>query len=146
MFQTSAGHDSPPWAIEDDDIELPHASSPRNSRAGSPNLDKTDEDDDDPDEADDDDEDKNEDDGEPLKASTAVSAVPPTPSPSSAPRGQKRKSIADSIADVSARERDNRIKIAKINAAAKTQRLTEREHIKQRMHLEMEVVRLQLAT
>ena len=109
---------------------------------GSPNLDKTDSKDNKDNDGDDD---KNEnEDGEPLMAATAVSATVPSPSaPLSVSRGQKRKSIADSITDISACEQDNRIKIAKINASAKTQCSTERERIKRHTHMEMELVRLQ---
>ena len=115
---------------------------------GSPNLDKTDsEDDKDDNENEDDDEDdngENEDDG--LAVNRQQQLYPLShllllrhPYPV----GQKRKSIADSIADISAHEEENRIKIAKINAMAKTHRSTERERIKRRTHMEMELARLQ---
>jgi hypothetical protein len=89
---------------------------------GSPNLDASDKDDEDGDaDADASGNDAGVD-GDQFRTALAVSAVPSTPS---APCGQKRKTIADFIAKVSARERDNRIKIARINATAKTERATQ---------------------
>ena len=105
-------------------------SSDQNSRAGSPEADE-----------DEDSEESGEDaDGDPLRTPAATLAVP---SATSTPRGQKRKSIADSIAEVSAHERENRIKIAKINATAKTERSSQRETIKRRTNMELELARMQ---
>lgn len=108
---------------------------------GSLNLDKTDSKDD-KDNDSDNDENENKD-GEPLMAATAVSAVPSPSVLLSVSCGQKHKSIADSIADISAHEWDNQIKIAKINASAKTQCSTECECIKQCTHMKIELVKLQ---
>ena len=79
-------------------------------------------------------------DGDSLRTSAATSAVP---SASSTPRGQKQKFMADSIIKVSACERENQIKIAKINATAKTERSNQRESIKRRTNLELELARMQ---
>lgn len=103
---------------------------------GSPNLDATDKDDEDEDDEDEDDEDA---DGDLPMTPTATSAT----SMSSTSQRQKCKSITDSITEVSARERDNRIKIAKINATAKTLRTTQWETIKRQSYMDMELARMQ---
>ena len=51
--------------------------------------------------------------------------------------------MADSIMEVSARERENHIKIAKINATAKTEHSNQRETIKRRTNMELELARMQ---
>jgi hypothetical protein len=71
----------------------------------------------------------------------AAAAVPSVPV--SATHGLKRKSIADSITDVSARERANRVQIANINATAKNARSDQWESLKRRTQLDIEQVRLQ---
>ena len=59
-------------------------------------------------------------------------------------RGMKRKaSMMDQIAEVTKSERQNRFKIATVNADAKTLRAIEKEKIKRRAVLELEVTRLQ---
>jgi hypothetical protein len=137
--QPLARYGSPTHWDAENDGELPVGSSPHNSHMGSPNLDATDTDDENDDD-DDKDDDKDDAEGGTLRTPAATSAVPPA---SSASRGQKRKSIADSIAEVSAHERNNRIKIAKINATAKTDRATQRETIKRQSNMDMELARMQ---
>jgi hypothetical protein len=88
------------------------------------------------------DDDSNEEDidGDPLRTPAAISAVP---SATSTPYGQKCKSMADSIAEISACERDNHIKIAKINASAKTEHSTQWETIKRQMNMDLELACMQ---
>jgi hypothetical protein len=121
--------------------ELPHESSPskHNSHHGSPHLDDEDEDEDGVGDGDGDDNDEAEDGGgrllkTPTPASSTVSL---------ATRGTKRKSMADSIAEVSAHERVNRIKIANINAAAKNLRSDQRESRKRSAQMAVELARFQ---
>jgi len=124
---------SPQWDIEEDGRPLPSESS----RSGTPDPASDDLDVD-------------------VTFIPNASASPRTPdmksdskselTPPSTMRGQKRKSMADQIAEVSAFERRNRIKIADIQSKAKTDRSNERERIKCRAHLEMEVNCLQHAT
>lgn len=118
------------WDLEDDGAELGPLSH-HNTPTRSQDDDHTDGDDDD--EGDDDDDI----DDEPPRTSATISSA------TSTPRGQKRKSMADSIMEVSARERENRIKIAKINATAKTERSNQRETIKRRTNMELELARMQ---
>jgi hypothetical protein len=130
--QPLARYGSPTHWDAENDGELPVGSSPHNSHMGLPNLDATD--------TDDENDDKDDAEGGTLRTPTATSAVPPA---SSASHEQKRKSIADSIAEVSAHERNNHIKIAKINATAKTDCATQRETIKQQSNMDMELARMQ---
>jgi hypothetical protein len=53
--------------------------------------------------------------------------------------------MADSIAEVSAHKRDNRLKIAKINATAKTEHSNQRETIKWCTNMELELACMQHA-
>ena len=60
------------------------------------------------------------------------------------PRGTKRKaSMMEQIAEVTKSERQNRFKIATVNADAKTLRAIEKEKIKRRAVLELDATRLQ---
>ena len=111
------------------DGDLPIGSFPHNSHMGSPNLDTTNKDDDDNDDDDDDAE------GDPLRTLTATLAVPPA---SSASHEQKCKWIIDSITEVSAHERDNCIKIAKINDMAKADHATQWETLKLQSYMDIE--------
>ena len=51
--------------------------------------------------------------------------------------------MADSIIEVSAHERENQIKIVKINATAKTEHSNQQESIKRRTNLELELAHMQ---
>jgi hypothetical protein len=113
---------------------LGSGSPDQDSRAGSLNIDGNDDEDEDGEESGEDA------DGDPLRTPVATSAVP---SATSTPQGQKRKSMADSIAEVSAHERENRIKIARINAMAKTERSSQWESIKRQTNMELELGRTQ---
>jgi hypothetical protein len=113
---------------------LGSGSPDQDSRAGSPNIDGNDDEDEDGEESGEDA------DGDPLRTPVATSAVL---SATSTPRGQKRKSMADSITEVSAHERENHIKIARINATAKTERSSQWESIKRHTNMELELAQMQ---
>jgi hypothetical protein len=98
------------------------------------NLDTTNKDDENNEDEDDDGDDNAE--GDPLRTPAATSAVLPA---FSASHGQKCKAIADSITEVSASERDNHIKISKINTTAKTDHATQWESIKWQSYMDMKL-------
>lgn len=136
LFDKSSAREGSPthWDLEDDGAELgplSHHNTP--TRSQDDNHTDGDDDDEGDDEGDDDD---NVDDEPPRTSATISSAT-------STPHGQKQKSMADSIMEVSARERENRIKIAKINATAKTERSNQRETIKRHTNMELELARMQ---
>lgn len=65
------------------------------------------------------------------------------PSATFTPHGQKQESMANSIIEVSAHERENCTKITKINAAVKTECSNQWETLKWHTNMELELAHLQ---